>query len=243
MSNPQDDIELIERFFRQELNEDELLAFENRVRQDPNFSKEVIEMRNIFYGVRLAARKDFKEELREIQNEVLSQPLKPYKPNSFKWLKWFAGIVLSAAIIGVLYTFIDQHDIERFKSKFIEKDSVSIESVTPAPPAGLEPQVFIKSPSDTSYATLQADIELNVKDASTFSIKKIGVTESGLYKYEVKADGKSQEVISLNPNLAEELMKRKDESINDSVGKVKKPAIKSERNPRDEPDKIDGVDY
>lgn len=243
MSNPQDDIELIERFFRQELNEDELLAFENRVRQDPNFSKEVIEMRNMFYGVRLAARKNLKEELQEIQNEVLSQPLKPYKPNRFKWLKWFAGIVLSAAIIGVLYTFIDWHDIERFKSKFIEKDSVSIESVIPATPAGSEPQVFIKSPSDTSYATLQADIELNVKDASTFSIKKIGVTENGLYKYEVKADGKIQEVVSLNSNLAEELMKRKYESINDSIGTVLKPARGNERKERDSPDQREGVDF
>lgn len=213
MSNPQDDIELIERFFRQELSEDELLVFENRVKQDPDFSKEVIEMRNVFYGVRLAARKDLKEELLEIQNEVLSQPVKPYKPNSFKWLKWFSGLVLTIAFVGILYKYIDQHDIERVKTKFFEKDSVLIESATPAPPAGFEPQIFIKDPTDTSYASLQADIELNVKDATTFSIKRIGETENGLYRYEVKADGQSQIVVSPNPNLTEELMREKKNAL------------------------------
>lgn len=242
MSNQQQDIELIERFFRQELSEDELLAFENRVRQDPEFSKEVIEMRNLFYGVRLAARKDLKDELQEIQKDVLSESIKPYKPKNFKWLKWFTGLVLTVAIVGILYKSIDQHAIEKVKTKLFERDSVSIESATPGPPEGSESLIFIKAPSDTSYSTLQADINLNVKDASTFSIKKIGVTENGLYKYEVKADGKSQVVVSPNYNLAEELMKRKDEAIKDTVT-ITKPIIKRENKEKGNQDPIEGVDF
>ncbi|MFM9944292.1 MAG: hypothetical protein ACKVQB_03585 [Bacteroidia bacterium] len=213
MSSHQHDIELIERFFRQELNEDELLAFENRVRQDPEFSKEVIKMRDIFYTVKMAARNDLKEELKEIQTEALTQPIKPYKPG-IKWLKWIKGLIISAAIVSSVYFLGNSSVIETFKS-MMHKDSVAvydtIQSATPEPQAS--GQTIIKDPSDSRYDNMTADFKLQVKDPKTFKIKKTGQSENGLYNYEIQADGETHNVSSPNPNLTEELLKKKDENV------------------------------
>ena len=80
MNSSQKDIELIERFFRQELTEDEMRAFEKRVKEDALFADDLRLMRDIFYSVKWAARKNLKEELNSIEKEMLTQKLKPYRP-------------------------------------------------------------------------------------------------------------------------------------------------------------------
>ncbi len=223
MNEHQNDIELIERFFRQRLNDDELLAFENRVRQEPEFSKEVIHMRDIFYGVKWTARKDLKAELQEIQTTALSEGTEPYKPGGlkgFKWLKWFTGLVITACIVGIAYTYFDKGTIEHFKSYFYSKDSVLVYdtpiSASPLPADSSAP-IILKVPSDERYKNMQADFKLQVKDPKTFKIKKIGITENGLYTYEIQADGKTEIVSSTSAELVNELTKMRREAISDTI--------------------------
>lgn len=249
MSENQNNIELIEQFFRQELSEEELLAFENRVRQDPEFSKEVIHMRDVFYGVKWAARLDLKEELKEIQKNALSQGTKPYKPTGlkgFKWLKWFTGLVITAAIVGIGFTYFNNKNIIHLKSYFVTEDSIPLNnnSIKKAPPGDTMPApegpTLIKDPSDPRYQNMPADINLQVKDPNTFKIKKIGMDENGLYTYEIQADGETHIVSSTNPELVGELMKKKEENISTtSRNKILRDTVRTkiERAP------IEGIDF
>ena len=205
MINPQD-IELIEQFFRQELSGEALFDFETRVKNDPEFSAEVIALRALFYGVRSGARKQMKEDLRELEGSLQAKDFKPYKPGFRAWWKGFFGVI-TVVIIATgaywLYPLKGPHPL----------------SQTPQSPPSVNPSslTLIKDPSDTTLRGMEADLHLNVKDPSTFSIKKLAKDPvDGLYRYEVKADGNTQVVESANPELESEFLSQKEDAMREA---------------------------
>ncbi len=208
MSKQQDDIELIERFFRQELTPDELRDFETRVKTDSEFVKELTGMRDLYYGIRQAARHDLKVELKDLEAEVMVQGVKPYYGGLKIWLKWFLGLLL-AAILGY-FVFTNWYRFSSFKIYTPESDSTT-ESMSPATPGG--GQTFIKDASDSTFKGIPADLKLELSDTGVFEVIHMSA-ENGLYQYKIVTPQGDYLVNSPVADLDSQLFRRRRQSQN-----------------------------
>ena len=223
MNSEEQDIDLIERFFREELNSEELNSFEQRIKTDSAFAGEVIAMRDIFYSVKANARANLKLELAAIQNSIPQNDFKKYNPNKLKIIKWVSGAVIVAAVItGISFWYINggHKTIRSFQSgDTLEQTDSLIENATPGNSSTPPGPTIIKDPSDTSLSRYKADIRFEVKDPESFKIRRLGF-ENGLYKFEITADGKTFEVSNPNPDLDKVLLKKAQEgnaALKDSI--------------------------
>ena len=214
MSKQQDDIELIERFFRQELTPDELRDFETRVKTDSEFVKELTGMRDLYYGIRQAARHDLKVELKELEAEVMVQGVKPYYGGLKIWLKWFLGLLL-AAILGYL-VFTNWHRFSSFKINTPESDSTT-ESMSTATPGG--GQTFIKDASDSTFKGIPADLKLELSDTGVFEVIHMSAV-NGLYQYKIVTPEGDYLVNSPVSDLDSQLLRRRRQSQNTVLNKT-----------------------
>jgi len=223
LNSNEQDIDFIERYFRQELSPEEMETFEYRIKTDSVFAGEVIAMRDIFYTVRGYARAGLKLELAEIQSSLEPTEFKKYNPKKFKIMKWIGGgIVIMAAVIGIRY--YAPHSIEKPIKEIPQKDSIEkvdsiIENATPSSTPPQKEEILIVEPSATTKNIVQPDIRLNVKDKSTFSVKKVGY-KNGMYQYIIKADGKTYEVNNPSPDLEEQLMERAKKTTGSTVDTI-----------------------
>lgn len=215
MSKHQENIELIERFFRQELTPDEMLDFEMRVKSDVDFVKELTAMRDLFYGIKQAARQNLKLELQDIGAEVLLQGVKPYYGGLKIWMKWFWGILLGTILGYLLLANWHRLDFHAFKSNHLNGDSI-IESATPEAPTG--GQTFIKDASDSTFNGIPADLKLELSDTAPLEVIQTS-SQNGIYQYKIVTPQGDYLVNSPISDLDSQLLRRRRQSQNSSTKK------------------------
>lgn len=215
MSKHQEDIELIERFFRQELTPDEMLDFEMRVKSDADFVKELTAMRDLFYGIKQAARQNLKLELQDIEAEVLLQGVKPYYGGLKIWMKWFWGILLGAILGYLLLANWHRLDFHAFKSNHLNGDSIIENGMPEAPTGG---QTFIKDASDSTFNGIPADLKLELSDTAPLEVIQTS-SQNGIYQYKIVTPQGDYLVNSPISDLDSQLLRRRRQSQNSSTKK------------------------
>lgn len=204
-----EDIELIDKFINEELEPLELRKFQERVRDDLDFSLEVRNQISAVKGVRAYASLQYMKDLKQQMPDIKSGGYDKYIP-SIDLTKIMLRIFVPAVILGlsyIIYSIVKEDKVEPI---------VPTEQVpTPDTTGALSPEA---SDSGVNLMNLKtsddqvADTKLNVEDPTTFKVERTG-ENNGIYTFKLEYDGKTQTIESSQKDLDVLLRERMEQQI------------------------------
>ncbi len=125
-----DDIELLDRYFRGELNDGELTNLQIRL-NDPEFAEEVQAYTVVFQAIQAAGQTELKESLSVIRKEIESKKeFEKYRP-THKGGSGIGSYLIAGMLIGsialVYFLLSNDKTFENFKNTF--QDEIPLDTV------------------------------------------------------------------------------------------------------------------
>ncbi len=210
-----EDISLIDKFINEELTPVELHKFQERIRDDLEFSSEVRTQIHAVKGVRAYASLQFMGEIKDKMSDWKEGGHKSYTP-SIDMTKIFLRIFVPAIILGLSYVIFT----------IVQKDHPS--PVIPTEESTIQDSIY-EAPAelpkaDTTEMNLlrlktdgeSADIRIDVRDPKTFEVAQTGKKEN-VYTYVLKYDDKVDTIRSEQNNLVELLNKQVADHLSDTT--------------------------
>jgi hypothetical protein len=213
----EEDIALIDRFLAGELDGLERVQLERRVKNDLEFAKEIRFQQKVVDNLKIVGAARMAATVKSDFGQWKADGFQSYQPSNgmSTTTKVIIGVIAAGAIAAAAYFLTrDPHEDPPLKKE-------KIEAVDTAPAPGGLPEVEVGEAKPVEVDTITqnvtrlvsegstqtADIQLDVKDASTFNVELIK-SNDGMYTYEISFDGKKQTVETDDPNLKESLMAR-----------------------------------
>ncbi len=118
---PQDEFEIIENYILNKLNEEELMAFENKLARDVNLKKKVEEFRSLIESIEISA---LKEKMDEFHDEDFSNTISLTHKKNTNWYKKIAIAASIALLIGLggFGIFNTKNSNQKLYSKYFKPD-------------------------------------------------------------------------------------------------------------------------
>ncbi|MFT4521310.1 MAG: hypothetical protein ACI8ZN_000239 [Bacteroidia bacterium] len=218
----EEDISIIDAYLNKELREQERADFEARMGSDVEFSKLVEEHRLLVSGIEAFAGASMLATVKADMSAWKEGGYDTYKPPSSGG-QIFLKMLLPLGVIAFAVAWYLNHSKQEVTPQTLPPvaDTTWQQEADVAPPP--ESQVISPNESPSSEkvnlvrlkmsATEVADIKLDIKDATTFFVTKLG-GDDGIYIYKVEFDGTTQIVKSDNPNLDKQLLLMKEAHLN-----------------------------
>gem|GEM_PF-2579030 len=213
------DIALIDAFIAGDLIGNDKTDFESRVKKDLEFAKAVrqqihaVEHLEIMGAVTMG--KSLRRDMQQWKSEGGYQPYQPELMGKGMMTKVIAGIVFSSVVGGVIWYFFMKE--EPTKPAPVKPETEETVAPEPTPTTDVidtitttESLVELKTSEEQI-----ADMQLNVKDPTTFSIHEIS-EEDGIYTYEIAYDDYVDVFQSRDPDIDDVLMEMAEQAISDN---------------------------
>lgn len=213
----ENDIALIDAFIAGELIGNDKTDFEMRVKRDLEFAKAVRQQIHAVEHLEIYGAVQMGNALRADMNQWKQQGgYKAYKSDMLaksRMIKVVASIVGLAVVAGAVWYFFLKEEPPTKKQEPVETETTVAEPESPGVYEQQDTLTEMQSLTELKTSEDQiADIQLNIKDPTSFSIVEMSNVD-GIYTYQIAYDDQVQVIKSQDPDMDERLTKMANDAI------------------------------